>query len=300
MIQGTIFDIQHFCVDDGPGIRTTVFLKGCPLSCLWCHNAEGISGKKQLAFQRENCVLCGACVTACPAACHKVAEKHEICFSQCLACGACTRACPTEALKIYGKMMTVDAVMERVLLDRPFFESSGGGVTLSGGEPLYQAEFALALMESIKNEGLHLCVETSGFCSRAVMNRAAYYTDLFLFDIKHTDPAMHKKLTGQDNAGIMENLQLLSELDKKVVLRCPLIPGCNDTEEHYLAVAELSCRMKNIMEIQLLPYHPFGLDKFYALGLEPGYQNQELMSQTSAELACHMIQKHTKTPVKVV
>ena len=217
---GCVFNIQKFSIHDGPGIRTTVFLKGCPLRCLWCHNPEGLEPSPEIEFEPSKCIGCGACVSACPAGCQTMDEAGRgFDRSRCDRCGKCADVCLTGSLKRVGRRMTVGEVMAKVLDDRLFYETSGGGMTLSGGEPFFQPDFALALLEAAKKEGLHTALETSGFCSRAVLIKAVPLTDLFLFDYKATGDELHKRLTGVLQAPILENLRALSDAGAKILYR---------------------------------------------------------------------------------
>ena len=217
--------------------------------------------------------------------------------SKCTACGKCAEVCPSNALRVVGKEMTVEEILEDVLRCQPFFDNSGGGITLSGGEPLMQGDFACELAQSSKLHGMHVCVETCGYCSGDVIRKIAAHTDLFLYDIKHIDPEAHKQLTGVDNRLILENLELLARLNKPVVLRCPIIPDCNDGEAHALAVAELANRMDNITEIHIEPYHPFGVEKYTALGMKLSYGSRKMMDSAVAEQIAEQIRMHTKKEV---
>ncbi len=300
MQQGVVFDIQHFCVDDGPGIRTAVFLKGCPLRCIWCHNAEGLSAKPQLYFTADRCTGCGGCAAACTNGAHSFSlQGHVIDRSRCAVCGSCAAACPNEALRLAGRCMTAEEVLAEVRKDIPFFRNSGGGMTISGGEPLAQWRFSAALAGLAKAQGIHVCVETCGYGSAQAIRALAQDTDLFLYDCKHTDPDAHRRLTGADNALILENLTLLAALQKPVILRCPIIPGCNDTPQHYAALARLAQRYDNITELHVEPYHPFGVGKYAALGMCAGYDAEEMMSAEAAQAAADIISAQTATPVVV-
>lgn len=245
-MEGCIFNIQRFCVNDGPGIRTTVFLKGCPLSCVWCHNPESQSTRSEILFYESKCTHCGRCADL------RVDHTDFICFN--------------DAKKICGKAVDAEFVLSEVLKDRIFYDTSGGGMTLSGGEPLFQPDFAIELLKKAKEHGLHTAVETCGFTSAAIMRQATEWTDLFLFDYKETDPALHRKYTGQDNRRIMENLALLNELGKSVILRCPIIPGYNDTDTHFSGIAETADRLACVTHIEVEPYHALGVGKYGALG----------------------------------
>lgn len=267
---GRIFDIQRFCVSDGPGIRTTVFLKGCPLRCIWCHNPESQSYKTELAFYAEKCARCGACASVCPAGCHRFGERHFVAHDKCIGCGACASVCNYSALELIGREADVETVLKEVLRDRTFYAHSGGGMTLSGGEPLAQPQFSLELLRTAKKEGLHCCVETSGFGDGAVLEEVleemVKLADLFLFDIKETDPERHRIFTGQGNETILQNLWRIDRAGGKTVLRCPIIPGCNDRPAHYDGVADLANRLSYVTGVDLMPYHPLGISKAESLG----------------------------------
>ena len=300
MKTGMVFDIQHFCVDDGPGIRTTVFMKGCPLRCIWCHNPEGLLREPQSSYDSDKCVDCRRCFMACSHKAHQLQDgKHVIDRKLCVNCGECVDSCPVEALRIFGQEMTVSEVLEDVLKDKPFYDNSEGGVTLSGGEPLSQPEFAIALLAAACQAGLHTCIETSGFCPAEVMEQAAQYTDLFLFDIKETDPALHQEYTGVSNERILSNLQLLASRGAQVILRCPVIPDCNARKDHFQRVAELANELGNVQEIHLEPYHPFGLDKYDKVGLEAEYRSKEFMPTEDAMEYVEYMKQYTEVEVKI-
>ncbi len=297
-ISGVVFDIQRFSIHDGPGIRTTVFLKGCPLHCAWCHNAEGLSPESVLFYNREACLHCGRCVEICPAKAHTFTEKgHSIDFSRCKKCFACARVCHSKALKVIGKKMCAEEVIGEVLRDKSFFDFSGGGLTLSGGEPLMQGDFSVEIARLAKENGLSVCVETSGFAPKETVLAIAPFVDLFLFDFKISDEKVHQKYTGVSGKKILENLSLLNEMKKEIVLRCPIIPGCNDTREHYRAIARLAEETDSVTAIRLEPYHPYGLKKYEAVGLLPSYTRKEGMEEEKAKKARDDIQALTKKEV---
>lgn len=240
---GTIFDIQHFSVNDGPGIRTTVFFKGCPLRCIWCHNPESYVAESQVMFHKEQCIHCDMC-------------KCDIAL------------CPTGARKVVGYKASVEEVMSEVLEDAFFFESSGGGLTLSGGEPMAQPDFALALARGAKEKGLHVCMETSGFCNSEQLRRIQPYVDLFLYDYKATGDKDHIAYTGVSQELILKNLFMLNDLGAEVILRCPMVPGYNMTAEHADGIIDVASKLKTLSEIHLEPYHNIGISKRIGLGME--------------------------------
>ena len=244
-LTGTIFDIQHFSVNDGPGIRTTVFFKGCPLRCLWCHNPESYIADTQIMFHEELCVQCGMC-------------KTDISL------------CPTGAKKIVGRKVTVDDVLSEVLEDAHFYQTSGGGMTLSGGEPMAQPAFALALAKSAKERGLHVCMETSGFCNAESLQEIQPFIDLFLFDYKATGNEDHLAFTGVSQERILQNLYMLDTLGADIILRCPMIPEHNITEEHVAGIIDVARKLSHLKEIHLEPYHNIGVSKRVGLGMSEG------------------------------
>ena len=265
---GTVFNIQRFCVNDGPGIRTTVFLKGCPLSCAWCHNPESNSARPELFYDADKCVSCGRCVSLCPQKAHLMENgRHQLRRESCVRCMACAEThCP--ALAAAGETRRAEDVMAEVLRDRPFYQASGGGMTLSGGEPFFQEAFALKLLRLAREAQVHTCVETCGFAPLSVLEQAARWVDLFLYDIKLTDPALHRQWTGVSNDRILENLRALDKMGAKTVLRCPVIPGVNDTPAHFQGVAKIANSLMHLQEIHLEPYHPLGVSKARRLGRE--------------------------------
>ena len=264
-----VFNIQKFCVNDGPGIRTTVFIKGCPLNCLWCHNPESKNVKSELLFREDKCTLCGRCVPACPLGLHSVsAEGHTFDREKCVACGKCAEACFADALEIAGKKTDVEEALKEVMKDEAFYKNSGGGMTLSGGEPMLNFDFTLELLKQGKEKGLQICMETCGFADSEKYKAVAPYVDIFLWDYKLTSPELHKKYTGVDNELILKNLFMLDEMGAKTVLRCPIIPTVNDTEEHFEGIANTANRLKNVLEVNVEPYHPLGKGKSEQLGKE--------------------------------
>lgn len=267
-IKGVILDIQKFSIHDGPGIRTTVFLKGCPLNCLWCHNPESKSFNPQLSYDINKCTMCRKCETVCPVKAHKFEKNvHHIEYSACTLCGKCVEACPAGSLSIYGKVMSVDEIIAEVEKDKSFFDNTGGGITISGGEPLSRIEFTLALAKAAKEREIHVTVETSGFAPQESMGKIADYTDLFLFDYKVSDNELSEKLIGiKDLDKISENLDLIYSKKKDIIIRCPFIPEHNITEKHFRQIAELEEKYPDLLGIEILPYHNFGKNKADNIG----------------------------------
>lgn len=296
---GRILNIQHFCVDDGPGIRTTVFFKGCPLRCVWCHNPESHRSESEILYRADRCRACGACVAHCPQGAHTLAQRHQYDRERCLRCGKCATVCPVGALEQIGESRTVEEIMDELLSDRPFYAASHGGVTLSGGEPTAQPDFCEALLRACRREGLHTCMETCAWCSRDVLLRMIPHTDLFLVDFKLTDDRAHKTYTGVSNQQILENLALLRDRRIPVILRCPLIPDINATFSHYDFIADLANSHSNIIRIDLEPYHPLGVGKSEALGRPAAYRNPDFLDPAVAQTARDRIAARTATPVLI-
>lgn len=266
-IAGDVFEIQHFSLHDGPGIRSVVFLRGCPLQCPWCHNPEGQRGDRPLILNTARCLRCGACQQVCPNGCHIVtAEGHDFLADGCVQSGLCAERCPVQALTRVGKRMTVRDVLEEVCRDQPFFAESGGGITLSGGEPTAQPRFAHALLTAAGAMGLHRAMETCGYGPRDVFLHLAGSVDLFLFDIKETDARRHLALTGVELAPILDNLRALHDRGANILVRCPIIPGVNQREDHLLALSALCHSLPRLHGIELLPYHSLGVSKAARLG----------------------------------
>lgn len=268
MNAGLVLDILRSSLHDGPGIRTTVFLKGCPLSCLWCHNPESQGWAPVLLFDNVRCTRCGACAAACPEGAQVLsAAGRAVDRTRCTACGRCAAVCPARALEVKGRRMTVAQVMDEVAKDMDYYRATGGGVTLSGGEPLAQVAFAQAILRAARERGIHTALETCGLAAAADCRRLLPLVDLFLFDCKGTDPALHAAHTGASNAAILRNLDLLYKAGARIGLRCPLVPGVNDTDAHLAGIAALSRRYPELAGIEIMPYHRMGNEKARRAGL---------------------------------
>jgi pyruvate formate lyase activating enzyme len=271
-ITATVFNIQRYSVQDGPGIRTTVFLKGCPLRCLWCSNPESQQAFREVAHRDSLCTKCGACVEVCEARATSLTDAGiRIDRKLCTGCGRCIEVCIAGARKFYGEESTVEKVFQEAARDVPFYNNSGGGVTVSGGEPLFQADFAAALLERCRNAGIHTCIETCGYVAPAAWKKALPVTDLVLYDLKLMDPAAHRQWTGKSNDKILGSLKLVAASGVPVIIRIPVIPGSNDSVENMTAIARYVAGL-GLKQVNLLPYHRFGeskyamLDRQYRLG----------------------------------
>jgi pyruvate formate lyase activating enzyme len=274
-LKGIVTNIQRFSIHDGPGIRTTVFLKGCNLRCFWCHNPETLEPKAQLQLFLDRCIGCGACFKRCPNGAHVMVDDHrEFRRELCQGCGACAETCYAEALVLVGQVKTVDEVVEEVLRDKPFYETSKGGVTLSGGEPLMQFDFSYAILERCRQEGLHTAIETAANYPWERVAAILPVTDLVMMDIKLIDSARHRQCTGVPNERILANAVRLSEQPQPLIVRTPIIPGVNDNEEDVRAIAEFVAGFPNLLYYELLPFHPMAGGKYNSLDMD--YQAKAL------------------------
>ncbi len=263
----TVTDIQRFCIHDGPGIRTTVFLKGCPLNCFWCHNPETKKAVPQLMYHESRCIGCRACL-ACENGVHSEAVGlHTVNFESCTACGRCAELCPTKALTIVGIQMESSEIIDIVLKDTAFYGETGG-LTISGGEPMLHPEACMELLSLAKSYGLNTAIETCGYFDEAYIEALCSVTDCFLWDIKDTNDARHKANTGVSNEKILRNLRLVDRYNVPIILRCIMLEGINMNEEHTSNINDILASLKNGVGIDWLPYHPFGRSKAEAIGIK--------------------------------
>jgi pyruvate formate lyase activating enzyme len=266
LITGTVFDIKKFSIHDGPGIRTTVFFKGCPLRCWWCHNPESQAPGPELMVRPTRCIQCGACLDVCPhGAISRNADAMSTDPEKCTACGACAEVCYAEARQIVGREMTVAQVVAEIERDVPFYDESGGGVTFSGGEPLLQPGFLLALLRACQEREIHTALDTCGFAPWETLDRVREHVDLFLYDLKLMDDDGHLKFTGVSNELILRNLQALSRRGHDVVVRVPVIPGINDDDENVRRIGTFAAALPSLQRVDLLPYHHAGSEKYHRL-----------------------------------
>lgn len=274
--------IKHLEIHDGPGVRTTLFLKGCPLACRWCHNPEGISKKAEIAYYAHKCENCGACASVCPHGAHTmIGHRHAFDRSKCVACGACAEICGARALTLFGKKATAEALLPELLLDQPFYKATGGGVTVSGGEPLCQADFVAELADCLRAHDVGLAIDTSLAVPEAALAKVIGKAEIFLCDVKAMDPALHKKLTGMSNAGILANFRYLADRRVPVEIRVPFVPGVNDGEMP--AIAAFVATLGNVKAVKALAYHDMARTKYEALGRK--YRLPDIVPPTAGQLA---------------
>lgn len=292
-IQATIFAIKRYALHDGPNIRTTLFFKGCPLSCHWCHNPEGIDFKISVVSRPDTCVGCGECISNCPSkALHKSGTGISRNESLCTLCQSCIDTCPALAHEPTGRQMTIEQLLQEIQKDEPFYDQSGGGVTISGGEPLCQPEALLALLKGCAARGIHRIVDTSALAPTETLLRIAQYTNLFLIDLKHMDTARHQHYTGAANELILHNLQQLAAGDHPVRVRVPLIPGVNDDSDNIRATGAFVAGCKSVEGIDVLPYHPSATAKYKKLGRQYKGMQFTVPSQEQLHYTVSLLKEH--------
>ena len=266
-MEGIVFNIQRYSIDDGPGVRTTVFVKGCPLTCLWCSNPESQNPLPEISWRYTSCKHCGTCASVCSQQAVTLdGDDVVIDREACICCGKCVDACVPEALNISGKRMTVEEVFKVVNRDFDYYEASGGGVTASGGEILGQADFVAALFKRCREEGIGTCADTSGFGSSDALEKILGYSDIVLYDLKHMDPNEHKRACGQSNELILSNLEVAVRSDANVIVRIPLIPEFNTSDEALSAIARAVRDRAGDAEVNIMPYHRYGANKYRMIG----------------------------------
>ena len=286
---GRIFAIKRFEIHDGDGIRTTLFLKGCPLRCRWCHNPEGLMPQPILSYYPQRCVGCGMCCLDCPEEAHKLVKgQHILDRKLCVHCGHCARSCTHGALTFYGQDVTPRQILPKLTEDRAFY-SMRGGVTLSGGEPLVQTDFCIELLRLLKVEGIHTALDTCGMVSQEAYERVLPWTDQFLFDVKASDPELHESLTGCRNEQIIENLRYLNQQGSRIEVRIPLIPGANDGE--IPAIGEILLPLKNVGKVKVLGFHNLALEKYASLAMDYPMGNQPSASADEVQRAVRTLQE---------
>ncbi|MBI1299175.1 glycyl-radical enzyme activating protein [bacterium] len=282
-MSGIITNIQRFSIHDGPGIRTTVFLKGCNLRCFWCHNPEDIRPQPEIQFFSERCIGCGMCAECCENGAHAMLNGiHVYMRDRCTACGHCTETCYAGGVVRVGKVMDVDEVMAEIRQDAAFYASSGGGVTLSGGEPLLQIDFAQAILGACRTEGIHTAIETAAHFPWRRIEAILPFVDLVMMDIKHIDSARHCEVTGAPNERILDNARRLGEQPQPLIVRTPVIPGVNDSEDVIRAIAAFVATLPNVVHYELLPFHPMAQSKYESLALD--YQATHLNAPSKTHM----------------
>lgn len=291
-----ITEISRFSVNDGPGFRTDVFLKGCPLRCAWCHNPETISSRAEIFWKRRLCVQCGACLDACPRGAisppvpPEISRQEEFPYrkiirERCDLCMKCVEACRFDALQVTGRAMSAEEILDEVERDRPFYDNSGGGMTLSGGEPTAHPEFSAALLSGARVRGLHTCIDTNGHCDFEVLMELSSLSDIVLYDLKHLDPIRHQEKTGVRNERILDNLTRLSRIHPEIWIRIPVVPDHNDDFAFHRKAADFIASLgEAVGRIDLLPYHNWCQDKYGWLGIDWVYRDVEALDPSFLEI----------------
>jgi pyruvate formate lyase activating enzyme len=290
-MEGLVFDIQRFSIHDGPGIRTIVFLKGCPLSCRWCSNPESQKLKPVIMYQEMNCIHCGRCIVACKKGAISINNKGFINRDICTACGECVNVCPASALTMKGRKMTVEQVVKELKKDATTYRRSGGGITLSGGEPLVQSDFSKEIFKACKAQGWHTAIETTGYAKTEIIEKVFPYVDLALMDIKNIDSNIHKEYTGVSNEVILENVKRVSKITK-VIVRVPVIPEFNSSDESIFKISKFVKTLNNIDTIHLLPYHTYGQNKYELLGREYFMGKMRTLTQEEIDNLKKIVESH--------
>lgn len=275
-----VFDIQRFALNDGPGIRTTVFLKGCPLRCLWCHNPESQSHDVEYSFDYELCRVCLDSGHTCELGVKRALNRQALMHDPSAISMDEIDKCPYDAVKVIGRLRNVDETLKDVAKDREYYERSGGGLTVSGGEPLAQFPFTLSLLRKAKELSLHTCLDTTGFAPKKLLQEVLPYTNLFLYDYKETNPEKHRQLTGVSNETILENLKFLYEQGARIILRCPVVPGLNDTLDHLAGITRLTERYPGLAGVEIMAYHDMGYHKAERIGKKAAMQYQPTVSES--------------------
>lgn len=291
-VTGTVTNIQRFSIHDGPGIRTTVFLKGCNLRCFWCHNPETLRPQPELQIFASRCIGCGECFRRCPQGAHVIVDgQRKFLREKCIACGTCAETCYAQALQIVGEVKTVDQVVEEILRDRAFYETSKGGVTISGGEPLLQRDFTYGILAVCREEGIHTAIETAANFPWERVASILPVTDLVMMDIKLMDSEKHRECTGVPNERILANAERLGQQPIPLIVRTPIIPGVNDTPEEIAAIAAFVSKLPNLVYYELLPFHPMATSKYDSLDMDyrarnlkpPSKEKMDALTQVAAQ-----------------
>jgi len=290
-LKGIVFDFQRFSTHDGPGIRSMVFLKGCPLRCPWCANPESQRLEPLLGFFKNKCNNCYACTNVCPQGAF-FQEHGDIDWEACSNCLKCVDVCMYEARKVYGQELSVEQVVSELLKDKPFFKTSGGGITISGGDPVYQYEFTYNILLACRQQDIHTAVETSGYATNRVFRKIAEQTDLLLYDFKHMDPIMHKETIGVSNEIILENAVMAAEIVPEMIIRIPFIPGFNDSTKNISQMGNfITKRLPRVRKVDILPYHSMGESKSIAIGREYGFPQGTEVTEEKEHEARQILEK---------